>query len=396
MTNYLKRTRAGSSLPSQQARIGVAWLIALMALCTILPAFAMNNDLFNEQLSSDEEDDLALIIDAEVLLMEQELEKETGMNEEERQKLANVFINACAENDREQVKNILADHDWIVYMSNEDEHDGMFHAVINRNIPLCTLLLKGHPELLNSRNFPDSKTALGYWAERGDAELCDFLLKEGANPDISDLYGNTPLHAAAWEGHTHILKLLIQHNANPFKITFYSPDDHERRDPSIPLDFACKARNSQAIELLEPYMTFSNRLHQAAIAGDVTAIEQILRRHRIVHVSNKEYVPTLILAARNGHQKACEKLLEFSAKPNYAYYRMVIVENISAADEAQRRGHTELAAFLNTQNRRVLSLKQLCAYKVADLLAEGVINQEELQAAVPVELFNEYFSKESK
>ena len=50
---------------------------------------------------------------------------------------------------------------------------------------------------------------------RGAAEaLLEALVARGADIDVKDSHGNTPLHRAAWRGHDHIVTALLARDAN--------------------------------------------------------------------------------------------------------------------------------------------------------------------------------------
>jgi len=50
---------------------------------------------------------------------------------------------------------------------------------------------------------PDGRTALHEAALRGDQELCDWLLEQGADPDLRDRdFGGTPVDWANHAGHS--------------------------------------------------------------------------------------------------------------------------------------------------------------------------------------------------
>jgi ankyrin repeat protein len=49
--------------------------------------------------------------------------------------------------------------------------------------------------------------------KNGDAALVSEPLRRGANPNVKDERDQIPLHIAAAEGHTEIVKLLLEHGA---------------------------------------------------------------------------------------------------------------------------------------------------------------------------------------
>ena len=49
---------------------------------------------------------------------------------------------------------------------------------------------------------------------RGHLEIAQELMKFGADIDPVDFEGNTPIHLAASEGHTNVIKLLLSKNAS--------------------------------------------------------------------------------------------------------------------------------------------------------------------------------------
>lgn len=98
----------------------------------------------------------------------------------------------------------------------------------NTNLSLCDLLcqsaalnqiqnvkelLESYPELINEKN-GEGLTALHYACDRGNLEMVQFLVEEGANVNIQDSYGETPLHVAKIADELEIINYLITKGAD--------------------------------------------------------------------------------------------------------------------------------------------------------------------------------------
>lgn len=65
----------------------------------------------------------------------------------------------------------------------------------------------------------DDQTPLHCAARMGHKELVKLLLEHKANPDSSTTAGHTPLHIAAREGHVHTIRILLDAGAQQIKMT---------------------------------------------------------------------------------------------------------------------------------------------------------------------------------
>jgi len=87
---------------------------------------------------------------------------------------------------------------------------------------LFIALSSGHPEVVefllehgadpNIKN-NDGSTPLHYAAD--NSKVVEVLLEHGADLNIRDKYGATPLHDAAENGHPEVVELLLEHGADP-------------------------------------------------------------------------------------------------------------------------------------------------------------------------------------
>jgi len=117
--------------------------------------------------------------------------------------------------------------------------------------------------------------------KEGDTAKLERLLKEGADVNVKDDYGRTPLHVAAEKGEVEIVKLLLEKGA----------------------DVNVKNNNGQT------------PLHYAASGGYTEIVKLLLERGADVNVKNKNVSTPLHDAAFGGYTEIVKLLLERGADP---------------------------------------------------------------------------------
>ncbi|XP_018650894.1 putative myotrophin [Schistosoma mansoni] len=63
--------------------------------------------------------------------------------------------------------------------------------------------------------FKNGRTLIHYAADYGQKEICDYLIRNGADINVNDGFGVTPLLAAIYEGHIDCVSLLLN-NVTPY------------------------------------------------------------------------------------------------------------------------------------------------------------------------------------
>lgn len=71
------------------------------------------------------------------------------------------------------------------------------------------------------------RAAIIHAADYGQTEIVAFLIENGANVNIVDEYGISPLLAAVWEDHAETTEVLLKNGANK---NIKSPDGKSIRD----------------------------------------------------------------------------------------------------------------------------------------------------------------------
>ena len=126
------------------------------------------------------------------------------------------------------------------------------------NVEMARVLLRT-PDIQINRAGKDQLTALAIASRKGHKEIVELLLKKGAEPNIRDKYGTTPLHYAALYGHMAIVETLLHSEAD------VDADVTAVIDKCIPYDLAKLMRHQAIMDLLEAHRR--DKAEQAAQAA---------------------------------------------------------------------------------------------------------------------------------
>ena len=179
-------------------------------------------------------------------------------------------------------------------------------------------LLKLHLMVIDDINCKDNKgrTALHFAAWAGQAEICEFLVKNNAKIDCKDKERLRPLHLAAHNGHMQLCEVLLDQGA----------------------DINCKNNNG-----LTP-------LYVAARNGNMQLCQLLIDKGADINCKDSNGLTPLGVAANANHFKICELLLENGAD----VYDFIFLDSIgSKRDNKSNRFFKKLSnklpiAFLDT------------------------------------------------
>ncbi|MFA5119176.1 MAG: ankyrin repeat domain-containing protein [Candidatus Omnitrophota bacterium] len=129
------------------------------------------------------------------------------------------------------------------------------------------------------------RSALFYASQNGHADTVKLLLDRGANPNLKDSMGVSPLRLAAEGGHLEIVNLLLAHGA--------APDVRTREYGNL-------------------------ALHAACMNGHIDVVSILLKQGDYINYQSKIGMTPLIVAARHGHNDLVRMLIEQGANVDVA------------------------------------------------------------------------------
>ena len=87
------------------------------------------------------------------------------------------------------------------------------HYAVKHDVELVDLLIQSGADI-DVADHEDHKTPLYIAAELGNANIVRYLLGRGADPQISDLFGDTPRDVAREKGFDEIESIFMEFSAN--------------------------------------------------------------------------------------------------------------------------------------------------------------------------------------
>lgn len=187
------------------------------------------------------------------------------------------------------------------------------HLLLNNNCTDASLFLidQGADTDIADSN---GHKAIDYATAHGLREVVSRL----SNTSNKDVYGNTPLHQAVYNGQSEVVRTLLQSDKSIINTT---NDGGE-----TPLVLACIQNNLVLVNLLieagadvcKATLNGNAPIHFAVMSNNKFIGEALLKSNAVVDTQNDNGETPLIIAAKEGYNDCVSVLLQYNANANIA------------------------------------------------------------------------------
>lgn len=223
-----------------------------------------------------------------------------------------------------------------INLFDENRWNALHYAVSNNRVEIVKLFSDNN-KLVSSKTL-DKATPLLLAAEKGYREICEILLKAGADPRTPGKDKRNALHTAVAFGKVEVVRLL---STNP-----QVKNSQTATDLETPLIIAVDMGHIEICEILikagvDPLFANKygrNALHQATRKENTKIVEMLIGANRELLNSKtlKFQITPLMIAAERGHAAIFEMLLKAGADPEVRNSKGINALQIASAAKNQK------------------------------------------------------------
>ena len=191
--------------------------------------------------------------------------------------------------------------------------DEILRAVLKNEVEKVKSLIKESKSCVD-RTWPDGLSSLHVTAQNDQGEMCELLIKEGANVAMTDSYGCTPLHYACRDNCVGITSILLRYKADVHCVV---PGGY------TPLHIAALYGFVDVVSTLLGYISNEDMdipndsretpLHVASLYGFVEIVQVICQKGASVNARTSDGSTSLSLACRGGSLHCVKELMFYNS-----------------------------------------------------------------------------------
>lgn len=222
----------------------------------------------------------------------------------------------------------------------------LLHAAVeNGNSELIILYLISKGADVNIRD-NEGRSPLHYAANNGMNAICEELINSGAEVNAKDMNGSTALHLAALQKESKVVMSLLKGGAK----------DSRNNSNMMALDIAAEKGDEYSVNYLVKLDKSEIRLfslHHAVEGGNLNVIEDLIKKDKRLVKYYNDFGSPLHLAAKLGKKEICELLIKEGAS-TIIEARTKPYDGCIALHFAAMNGYKEICELLIEKDRRCI------------------------------------------
>jgi len=257
-----------------------------------------------------------------------------------RLKLAESLVNAARAGDLTKMRELVEQGQVMDINETVVGNTALHYAVFYAHVNAVQFLVEEAGANVNVQNL-SGQTPLNWAVERNNIELTTLLLEYGADPDLMDKTGSTALHKAAGAGNLEIVKLLFEKGA--------MVDVSTKDTAQTALSEASSNGKTEVVKfLLENGANHSLKnnqgktsLQRAAAKNQLETVAALIDRSADVNEVDSSGRSALLWAAFSGYEALVALLLQKGADPT-----LKDKMKITAVTLAERKNFLKIVVML--------------------------------------------------
>ncbi|XP_067661682.1 ankyrin repeat domain-containing protein 50-like [Haliotis asinina] len=239
---------------------------------------------------------------------------ENMLNINSREQCGRTAVMLAAENGHKDLVVVLADNGADVSLVDRTGDNILHCACRGGGVEVVKYILSKKMVYIDSKGHYD-KTPVMLAGRNGHTEVVKLLVNYGANLSLRDTYGHNILHSACSEGHVDVVKYILSKD-----IVDINSEGYKRRTPMM---LAAMVGHKEVVDLLVKNgadLTFSdidghNILYCSSATGQLEVVKYIISLNTVDINSAGHFKRTSVMvAARGGHKEVVEFLVNHGAK----------------------------------------------------------------------------------
>jgi ankyrin repeat protein len=228
----------------------------------------------------------------------------------------------------------------LILLASASSFAGPIHdAIIAGDLAGVKAMVADNPDQINAKA-SDNNTPLHLAAINGHTEIVKFLISRGVDVNIGDNENSPPIVNAALSNHTDIVKLMLDNGASVTQA-----DDNQM----TPLHFACMGGDPEIVRMLIDKGADANALNHngltpmiyAAYRGKLEAIKVLIEHGADPYIVASDGITNLHGAANFGSVEVCKFFIDLGIDVN-------VTDNQARTPlfDATSRGRIEVTEYL--------------------------------------------------